>query len=36
MPFPAFCASKLTLKFILTILVFEIKEGKAAEKIKKY
>jgi hypothetical protein len=30
MPFPAFLASKFALKFMLTILVFEIKEGKNA------
>jgi hypothetical protein len=35
MPFPAFWASKFALKFMLTILVFEIKEGKNAQKIKK-
>jgi hypothetical protein len=35
MPFPAFLASKFALKFMLTILVFEIKEGKNAKKIKK-
>jgi hypothetical protein len=35
MPFPAFCASKFALKFVLTILVFEIKEGKNAQKVKK-
>jgi hypothetical protein len=35
MPFPAFWASRFALKFMLTILVFEIKEGKNAQKIKK-
>jgi hypothetical protein len=35
MPFPAFCASKFAQKFMLTILVFEIKEGKNAQKVKK-
>ena len=35
MPFPAFWANKFALKFILTILVFEIKEGKTAQKINK-
>jgi hypothetical protein len=28
MPFPAFCASKFAPKFMLIILVLEIKEGK--------
>jgi hypothetical protein len=35
MPFPAFWAPKFALKFMLTILVFEIKEGKNAHKVKK-
>jgi hypothetical protein len=35
MPFPPFWASKFALKFMLTILVFEIKEGKNAQKVKK-
>jgi hypothetical protein len=35
MPFPAFWASKFALKFMLTILVFEIKEGKNSQKNKK-
>jgi hypothetical protein len=35
MPFPAFWASKFALKFMLTILVFEIKDGKNAQKVKK-
>jgi hypothetical protein len=35
MPFPAFWASKFALKCMLTILVFEIKEGKNAQKINK-
>jgi hypothetical protein len=34
MPFPAFWASKFALNFMLTILVFEIKEGKNAQKVK--
>jgi hypothetical protein len=34
MPFPAFWASKFALKFMLTILVFEKKEGKNRTKIK--
>ena len=33
-PFPAFRVSKFALKFMLTILVFEIKEGKNAQKVK--
>jgi hypothetical protein len=33
MPFPVFWASKFALKFLLTILVFEIKEGENAHKI---
>jgi hypothetical protein len=36
MPFPAFWASKFALKFMLHILVFEIKEGKNAQKIENY
>jgi hypothetical protein len=32
MPFPAFWASKFALKFMLTILVFEIKDGKMHKK----
>ena len=35
MPFPAFGAPKFALKFMLTIVVFEIKEGKNAQKVKK-
>jgi hypothetical protein len=35
MPFPAFWASKFALKFMLTILVFEIKEWKNVQKVKK-
>jgi hypothetical protein len=35
MPFPAFWVSKFALKFVLTILVFEIKERKNAQKVKK-
>jgi hypothetical protein len=35
MPFPASWASKFALKFMLTILVFEIKEEKNAQKVKK-
>ena len=35
MPFPAFWASNFALKFMLTILVFEIKDGKNAQKVKK-
>jgi hypothetical protein len=35
MPFPAFWASKFALKFMLTIFVFEIKEGKNAQKFLK-
>jgi hypothetical protein len=34
MPFPAFRAFKFALKFMLTILVFEIKEEKNAQKVK--
>jgi hypothetical protein len=34
MPFPAFRASKFALKFVLTILVFEIRKGKT-QKVKK-
>jgi hypothetical protein len=33
MPFPAFWASKFARKIMLTILVFEIKEGKNAQKV---
>jgi hypothetical protein len=36
MSFPAFLASKFALKFMLTTLVFEIKEEKNAQKNKKY
>jgi hypothetical protein len=32
MPFPAFWSSKFAPKFMLTILVIEIKEGKNAQK----
>jgi hypothetical protein len=32
MPFPAFWAPKFALKFMLTIVVFEIKEGKMHKK----
>jgi hypothetical protein len=35
MPFPAFGASKFALKFMLTILVFEIEDGKNTQKVKK-
>ena len=35
MSFPAFWASKLAPKFMLTLLVFEIKDGKNAQKVKK-
>jgi hypothetical protein len=34
MPFPAVRASKFALKFMLTILVFEIEEGKNAQNVK--
>jgi hypothetical protein len=34
MPFPAFRASKFALKLMLTILVFEMKEGKNSQKLK--
>jgi hypothetical protein len=38
MPFPAyaFWASKFALKFMLTIVVFEIKEWKNAQKVREY
>jgi hypothetical protein len=35
MLFPAFWASKFAPKFMLTIHVFQIKEGKNTEKVKK-
>jgi hypothetical protein len=35
MPFPALWVSKYALKFMLTVLVFEIKEEKNAQKINK-
>jgi hypothetical protein len=34
-PFPAFLASRFAPKFMLTVLVFETKEGKNAQKVKK-
>jgi hypothetical protein len=34
-PYPAFWASKFALKFMLIILVFELKEGNNAQKVKK-
>jgi hypothetical protein len=36
MPFPAFCASKFAPKFMLIILVLEIKEGKNVVVEKRY
>jgi hypothetical protein len=35
MPFPAFWASKFALKFMLTILIIGIKEGKKRTKNKR-